>query len=131
MTPDQDHHPDVRHEPETLPRSLILRISLGTVMVGASLCFATYLIMRARVHAVRPAYDFPEHALAPPHEVATVRQELFQIANPRADLYDQQRALLDGFGWVDQRRRLVHIPIEAAIDLVAHDEEHAARRGTP
>jgi hypothetical protein len=127
--PQDERHPDVRHEPEVLPHALILRIGLATLMVGASLCFVTYLLMRARIRSVRPSFDFPERTLPAPHEVATIRQELFQIANPGADLYDQQRALLDSFGWVDQRKRLVHIPIEAAIDLVVRDEAHAARRG--
>jgi hypothetical protein len=130
-TSDEARHADVRTEPESLPHAMILRIGLATLMVGAALCFTTYLLMRARVRTVRPGFDFPERALPPPHEVATIRQELFQIANPGADLYDQQRALLDRFGWVDEKKRLIHVPIETAIDLVVRDQERAAHRGSP
>jgi hypothetical protein len=122
MSEDTRHdqvHDDVRVERETLPRGLIARTALATVMVGASLCFATYLILRARILTVRPSYDFPEKSLPAPHEVATVKQELFAIPNPALDLKAQQRAELASFGWIDRARQIVHIPIEAAIELQA------------
>jgi hypothetical protein len=117
-----EHHDDVRPQAEHLPRGLIVRSALATIMVGTSLCFATYLIMRARVLAIRPSYDFPERALPAPHEVATVRQESFAVAHPRADLRAQQRTRLDSFGWVDRARGLVHIPIDDAVELTARRE---------
>ena len=116
--PSEPRHDDVRPVHEELPSRLILRTMLATVMVGASLCFATYLIMRGRMLSLRPSYQFPEQSLPPPREVAEVRQELFHVANPRPTVKDSQRAALDQFGWVDRGRRVVHVPIEDAIDLV-------------
>jgi hypothetical protein len=118
----EQRHDDVRVERELLPRGLIARTALATVMVGASLCFATYLIMRARILAVRPGYEFPERELPAPHEIATVKQELFGVTNPAPDPKAEERATLETFGWVDRGRRIVHIPIEAAIDLEARGE---------
>ena len=43
-------------------------------------------------------------------------------ADPTADriqLQQEEDARLSGYGWVDRRQRLVHIPIERAMDLAA------------
>lgn len=126
QTPDAEElHDDVRAEPDALPRGLALRTLLATVVIGASLCFATYFILRVRVREVRPSYEFPEHTMPAPHEVSGVREELFAAPHARPSLPAQQRAELDSFGWVDRARRVVHIPIERAIDLAAA----RARRG--
>jgi hypothetical protein len=114
-------HPSVAPEAEQLPRGLILRTVLTTVMVGAGLCFGTYLFLRERLMTLRPAFRFPEGALSAPHEVANVRQEVFGIAHPVPSVRERQRAALERFEWVDRRRRIVHIPIEAAMDLVARE----------
>lgn len=104
---------------DRLPRGLILRTIVATVMIGTSLCFATYVITRGRMLALRPSFTFPERSLGPPHEVANVRQELFRIANPRPTVKDRQRAELERFGWVDRQQRIIHMPIEEAMRLVA------------
>jgi hypothetical protein len=127
MSGEDQRRDEVRVQGDALPRGLIARTALATVMVGAALCFATYLIMRARILTVRPAYDFPEAALPPPHEVSTVKQELFAIPNPLPDAKAQARAQLETFGWVDRARGLVHIPIEAAMDLQARRAAQESR----
>ena len=113
---------------EVLPRSLILRAMLATVMITVSLCFATYLLLRARMLQLRPSYRFPERALPAPHTVSEVRQELFDRANPRPTTGEKQGAVLEHFGWVDRARGIVHIPVETAIDVVAR---RAVRRPIP
>jgi hypothetical protein len=118
--PSIDHsRADVRVHRDVLPRSLIVRTLLAAVMIGASLCFATYLILHARLLTLRPSYRFPESALPAPREVAGVRQELFRIAHPRPSGRDEQRGMLETFGWVDRDRRIVRVPIELAIDIAA------------
>ena len=122
-------NPSVKPEAEELPHGLILRTILATVMVGAALCFGTYLFLRERLLTLRPSFRFPEQALGAPREVANVRQEVFQIPHPVPSVRERQRAALERFGWVDRGRGIVHIPIDAAIELVAR--ESAPRRGSP
>ncbi|MFL5304936.1 MAG: hypothetical protein ACJ8F1_06965 [Polyangia bacterium] len=115
----EPRHPEVRNIPDQLPRGLILRVMLATVMITVALCFATYLYDRLRMLQLRPSGAFPEQALPPPHEVAHVRQELFQIPHPRPTSIDRDRAVLQSAGWVDRQRRIVHVPVDLAIELVA------------
>ena len=117
--PDEPRHADVRPQHEVLPAGFILRVLLTAVMVAIALCFATHLILRARLLELRPSYRFPERDLPPPHEVATVRQELFRVADPRPTLEEDQRAGLARFSWVDRQRGIVRLPIETAMALVA------------
>ena len=120
------HRSDVRVHHEVLPKSLILRTLLATLMVGVALCFLTYVIMRARVLTLRPSYQFPEKSLPPPHQVANVRQELFQVAHPRPNMRTQQTKQLESFEWVDRRQGLVRVPIDVAIDLLIARRASAA-----
>lgn len=125
--PDEPHHPNVRPQRDVLPSGFILRVLFAAVMIAVALCFATHLILRARFLQLRPSYRFPERHLPPPHEVATVRSELFSVADPRPTIQEDQRAGLSTFGWVDRAHRIVHIPIETAMRLVARE----ATRPTP
>ncbi len=117
--PDEPRHPEVSRQADVLPGGFILRVLLAAVMIAVSLCFATYLILRARMLQLRPSYSFPERHLPAPHEVATVRQELFRVADPRPTVQQEQVAGLAAFGWVDRARGIVRIPIETAMEIVA------------
>jgi hypothetical protein len=119
--------PGTREE-DALPGGLILRTLLVAVMVAVSLCFATHLIVRARMRQLRPSHRFPERNLPAPHEVAGVRQDLFRVAHPRPTVLDRQRADLASFGWVDRARGIARIPIETAMQVVAR---RSAEGGTP
>jgi hypothetical protein len=116
---DEPRRPDVSRQSDELPTGLILRTLLVTTMIAVSLCFATHLILRARMQQLRPSYRFPERQLPAPHDVANVRQELFRLARPRPTLQEEQRAGLAAFGWVDRERGVVRIPIETAMEIVA------------
>ena len=43
------------------------------------------------------------------------------------ELRQAERERLGGYGWVDEKNGIVHIPIEEAIDRVALDEEQSRR----
>jgi hypothetical protein len=117
--PTGPRRPDVSRERDELPSGLILRTLLVTTMVAISLCFATHLILRARMSQLRPSENFPERHMEAPHDVADVRQELFRLARPRPTVQEEQRAALAGFGWVDRGRGIVRLPIETAMQIVA------------
>lgn len=111
-------HEDVFQQPDQLPRVLLLRIALGTVAVGLSLCIIAYLLLRAREHALRPSSTFPEASLPPPRQVGQVRQELFTITSPKPTPLEEQSEALQQYGWIDRGRGIVRVPIEVGMDLV-------------
>jgi len=115
----EPRHPEVHTFDDQLPRGAILRGILATVMIIVALCFATYVYTHLCMRHFRPSGVFPERDLPPPHEVAEVRQEMFQIPHPRPTALDRDRATLQRFGWVDRDRRLIHVPVDVAIELVA------------
>lgn len=112
-------HDEVQSERERLPRRLLVTVVVATLVIGVALAGLTLLLMRAAQREVRPSLAFPERDLPAPGETSNVRQELFGVAVPRATRAEEQRRRLEGFGWVDRGRRLVHIPIEDAIEIVA------------
>ncbi len=122
-------HEDVFQEPDQLPRGLLLRIALGTVTVGLSLCIIAYLLLRAREHGLRPSLAFPEASLPAPHRVGQVRQEVFTIAAPKPTPLEEQARTLQQYGWIDRSHGLVHVPIEVGMDLVV--EEMRAGKSSP
>lgn len=105
--------------PDQLPQTAILRWMLAAVMITVALCFATYLYTRLRMLQLRPSGVFPEQHLAPPHEVAHVRQEVFSLPHPKPTILDRDRALLNSAGWVDRARGVVRVPIDVAIEVTA------------
>ena len=120
-------HEDVFQEPEHLPRGLLLRIALGTVTVGLSLCIVAYLLLRAREHELRPSLAFPEADLPAPHRVGQVRQEVFPITSPKPTPLEEQSRMLEQYGWIDRARGTLHVPIEVGMDLLL--EEARAGKG--
>ena len=115
----EPQHPEVHNVPDQLPRGAIRRGMLATVMITIALCFATYVYTHLWMLHYRPSGVFPEQNLAPPHDVAHVRQELFEVPHPRPTILDRDRALWNSFGWVDRDRRVVRVPVDVAIELVA------------
>ncbi len=115
---------DVFQEPDQLPRVLLLRIALGTVVVGLSLCIIAYLLLRAREYSLQPSASFSGGSLPPPHRVGQVREELFTITDPKPTPLDEQSKTLQHYGWIDRSRGIVHVPIDVGMDLVL-----AERRG--
>lgn len=119
---------DVFQEPDRLPRVLLLRIALGTVVVGLSLCIVAYLLLRAREQMLRPSSSLSDASLPAPHRVGQVRQELFTIAAPKPTPLEEQAQAIEQYGWVDRGRGIVRVPIEVGMDLVLDDAR--ARKGT-
>ncbi|HVV17265.1 MAG TPA: hypothetical protein VHH90_08690 [Polyangia bacterium] len=122
-------HEDVFQEPDQVPRGLLLRIAVGTLAVGLSLCIVAYLLLRAREHTLGGSLALSGRALPPPHRVAEVRQELFTITAPKPTVLEEQRRAVETYGWVNRARGVVRVPIEVGMDLVLG--EGRAGKGHP
>jgi hypothetical protein len=119
---------DVFQEPDQVPRGLLLRIAVGTLAVGLSLCVIAYLLLRAREHTLEPSFQFPRGSLPAPHAVAGVRQEPFDIPAPRLSVLQEQSRELQRYGWVDHARGLIRVPIDVGMQLVLDDARTAGSR---
>jgi hypothetical protein len=98
--------------------------SLGTFAVSA---VVAYFILRADTNAYHAKGTPPPPALIGQGEIGIVDQPMFDHDN-RLELWKAARQRrLNGYGWVDRKKNLIHIPIDKAIDQVVA----GAGTGTP
>jgi len=121
--------PPLAHQPDRLARSLILRVLFLSTAVSLALAVIAFLLLYWRVGFERPSRQFPERRLPAPREISNVRQEMFGIARPEPGMLEQQRLRLERFGWVDRDQGLVHIPIEAAMELLLRERALPPQEG--
>jgi hypothetical protein len=114
----EERHQEVRVSEEAVSRGLVLRAVFGALALAAVLSLFAGLLLAAREGRLRPSHRFPEGQLGAPRDVAGLESSLFEAAPPGTSAIEVARARLHGYGWVDRRRRIVHIPIERAIELV-------------
>lgn len=110
-------NPELHQEEDRLPAGKIVLAAATTLVVCAVMVVWGVSATKAHEEAVRPSGVFLERWLGPRHEVARVREDLFGEHRGRSVL-QEQRAVLESYGWVDRDRGVVRIPIERAIDLV-------------
>ena len=123
-----DERAPLRQEAEGTPVLLITGALLVTVMFSALLIGTSYFLLRGQEARLRPSGQFDEKTLRVRPRVSEVLQEPFTIPHARPSLRAQQQEELDRFGWIDRRRRIVHIPIDEAMKLVA---DRAQQGGGP
>jgi len=116
----------VRQQPEGTPTLLIVAALLATACFGTLLVGAAYLVLHEREGRLRASRRFDEKTLHLRDRVSGVLQQPFDIPRARPTEREQQERSLQQFGWVDRPRRVVHIPIEEAMRLMA---EGRAPRG--
>ena len=111
---------EVAYREDRVPVGFVVRLAVGTVVITLALCIVTYLLLRLREDQLGAKGKFPELARAP-HEVANVRQALFQGEGAGLSLRQAQRAALDGYRWLDRSRGLLSIPVDDAIQMLYGD----------
>ncbi len=115
--PSEGHVPRVRAEED--------RVATGTIVavgVGALLVFLCASVVSTMVLARHRAEAWPAGPPGVPAEtgsakIGIVEQELFENTVTGPEWQRSQRRRLDGYGWVDRKAGIVHIPIDRAIDL--------------
>jgi hypothetical protein len=113
-------NPGLHQEDDVISGASVLLAILATLMISAVLVVWAVQAVAARRAELRPSGGMPDRWLGPRHTVAKVREDVFGERRG-ASLDAQQRAVLDGYGWVDRDQRIVHIPIQRAIDLVVSE----------
>jgi hypothetical protein len=122
-----ERHGSVKQEDDVLPPRLILYIILAALAFSGLLGVISYGIQRSREAALRPSGVFGEQNLGPIMERSNVHQEVFSNLGKGQVHAQTGRQSLDLLGWADEERRLVRVPIDVAMDIVASEAE----RGHP
>ncbi len=71
----------------------------------------------SRKHAAQGVEEPPE----PGGEVSNVHTELFRRPAAGELLKERQKKTLERYGWVDQQRGIIRVPIDVAMDVVAKE----------
>jgi hypothetical protein len=118
MTLSEESHPKSVH-PDRVPFWTIFLIAVGAEVFGGGLAVWAWGELYLREAAFRPDRQFPEQRIGPPRERAGVEEKMFIWSDDARVLHDREAALLRGWGWVDKSRRIVRMPIEDAMRVVA------------
>jgi hypothetical protein len=111
--PDSTAHP--RAENDHVNSRAVVLVGVGALVIftGAALAASAYLRLKSGEH---PALPLP--AEIGDSKIGLVEQQPFNGRLRGARDHDVRRARLAGFGWVDEKAGLVHIPVERAMELV-------------
>ncbi|HEX7089450.1 MAG TPA: hypothetical protein VF192_04900 [Longimicrobiales bacterium] len=117
----------VRQEDDAVrTKPVVAALVAATLLAGGSVLWGwIQLRVDTAAHAPRrPAAARPPPA-GPP-AVSGVLQTLVGVDSATAMLTANRRARLEGWGWVDRGRGVVHIPIEAAMRALVEQGEPSA-----
>ena len=111
------------HERHDASVRLILGVAAGLIGLCALIQVVLYFHMEGLWRLRQRALPAPSPvAGALPSEPPAPRLETAPALDLRA-LRGAEDAQLHGYGWVDRRAGVVHIPIERALDLIAAEAE--------
>lgn len=99
----------------------VILTTVVSVVVTVLLVLVAYVLLRAR--EAQLGARFEDRDLPAPHARSQVLAEPFNIPYPRPAFNARNRPILDGWGWVDRQRRIVHVPVGVAMDLVLQEAE--------
>jgi hypothetical protein len=123
----QDHHGAVSHERRDIDIFRISAFGIGLLLA----CIVTVFVMWAMFDFLQKREDAKNDNLAVSQEMLKEKNrqppEPRLQAAPRVELHEMlsdENEILTGYGWVDPDKKIVRIPIEEAMDLVA-------KRGLP
>ena len=104
------------HEAERLPGTPVVLTTIWVLIFAAVLCVVAVVLFHARSGTIAPAASVPAPA-QPVRDVSNVRTDLFRREGVGQELKRRQLRALEQYGWADESRGLVRIPIDVAIDL--------------
>lgn len=120
----QERHDGVRQEEDRPPWIRIGLVAFAAIGISAILALLSGVLLAERWRALRPSGRFPERELTLAGEVSAVQRELFfEESGPGQRLLARKREELSSFGWADQGRGLVNIPIEEGMRLRVEEGE--------
>ena len=105
-------------EEDRIASAKIVWIGVVALVVFLLGSLAAGVGMTAMRRALNPDGPPPMPAEAGKAKIGLVEQRLFEHANQGVAWREQAQRRLQGTGWVDRQKGIVHIPIERAMELV-------------
>jgi hypothetical protein len=116
-------NPSVEQEDDRISWPSILFILSIAVLIGLLLGVWAFYGLKDRERPLRPSADFPERELGPRRQVGLVLEDIFREREGGRGrvLNERKRREISTFAWVDKNQRIVAIPIEQAMALLAEE----------
>jgi hypothetical protein len=116
-------NPSVEQEDDRISWPSILFILSIAVLIGLLLGVWAFYGLKDRERLLRPSADFPERELGPRRQVGLVLEDIFREREGGRGrvLNERKRREISTFAWVDKNQRIVAIPIEQAMALLAEE----------
>jgi hypothetical protein len=114
-------HPADRpyQERDTISLKTGARVMIAFLAIVGILSAIAWGLTRTAASRLRPAGQFSERQIDPRSHLPENRSTLIDQAAPGLARKRQERDILRSYGWVDPRSRIVRIPIDQAMDLIA------------
>lgn len=114
--PDPGSHERVRQEEDRISSRTIVLVGVGSLVIFFLAGLSAVGFLHAREVEHGPVAIPLE---AGQSKIGIVEQGLFDLAVRGQVEREKQRAVLNSYGWLDERAGIVHIPIDRAMELVA------------
>jgi hypothetical protein len=115
--------PERRHyEPDTISPRKVLSVLAAAAVVSLILVGVAWGINEVSLSRERPDGGFPERYIERPADVPPIRSVLIDKSAVGLARKRREIEILHSYGWVDPQRRIVRIPIDQAMDLIAVGE---------
>jgi hypothetical protein len=110
--------PEARQEPDLIPTGKIVAVGIGALLVFVlGILGATVIWMRgSRAYLPMGPAPIPEEVGR--GEIGNIFQRSFEQQLDAQELRDDQRRQLEGYGWADRPRGVIHVPVEQAYEPV-------------
>lgn len=96
----------------------IVIVGVGSMVTFAIAAIVAYLILRNHTEAMDERGRPPVPTMIGKGEIGIVDQPAFDVDQRLEEWKAAKQRRLEGYGWVDRKKALIHIPIEKAIDEV-------------
>jgi hypothetical protein len=112
------HHTDPHGSSDAVDYVKVVGVGVASLILFAVSIWWSFVILQSRTAEVEAKTGKSRPALTKQEEIGIVDQVPFVI-DKRLPIWKHERsAWLNSYGWIDRTRRIVHIPIEQAMDKV-------------
>jgi hypothetical protein len=114
-------HGHAGEPPDEVQYNKVILVGVASLAIFAASIFWASLIWRHKIAETEAATGHAKviDTRAMPAEIGIVDQVPFVIDHRLPRWKAERKAHLEGYGWVDRSKGVVHIPIEQAMQLVA------------
>ena len=117
-----EHAHKVRAEPDLIATPRLVAIAVVTLALFLAASVLTGWGLEWWRHRLRPGGPPPLPAEVGQPKIGLVEQQLFENTRTGEDWVASQRRRLEGYGWVDRRAGIIHVPVEQGVERVLRGE---------